>query len=100
MSDGKKVGAGRPPGFGGYKMRADIKKRIATEQAMPLADRIARDLEMVAALGKAQSWEFAEHMGITEQTAKNRLRRLFERGLVTRHRERGQIAWTYEAKES
>lgn len=67
------------------------------------ADRIARDLELLAALGRTQTWEFAEHMGCSEQTAKNRLRRLYEAGLADRHKERGRnrlgtMGWTYRAK--
>jgi DeoR/GlpR family transcriptional regulator of sugar metabolism len=45
------------------------------------------------------TWEYAERAGVSEQTAKNRLRVLYEKGMATRHRERGAIGWTYEAKE-
>jgi hypothetical protein len=61
--------------------------------------RRAQDLDMLRALGQTKSWEFAEHMGYSEQIGKNRLRALYEAGLADRHRERGQIGWTYEAKE-
>lgn len=90
---------GRPPGTTGYTQTEAARKRIAVEQATPMSARIARDMELLAALGQTQTWEFAEHMGVSEQTAKNRLRRLFELGHAARHKERGRIGWTYEAKE-
>ena len=40
-------------------------------------EKVARDLALLAALGQAKTWEYAEHMGCSEQTAKNRLRRLY-----------------------
>ena len=63
-------------------------------------EKVARDLALLAALGQAKTWEYAEHMGCSEQTAKNRLRRLYEAGLADRHRERGQHGWTYTTKEA
>lgn len=90
---------GRPPGQTGFKQTDEAKRRISAEKRLPMEQRVERDLELLAALGRTWSWEFAEHMGCSEQTAKNRLRRLFERGLADRHKERGRIGWTYTAKE-
>ncbi len=71
------------------------------ERWAPLNEqRRAQDLDMLRALGQTKSWEFAEHMGYSEQIGKNRLRALYEAGLADRCRERGQIGWTYEAKGS
>jgi hypothetical protein len=54
---------------------------------------IVRDRELLEALGKTTSYEFASFEGCSRQSAKNRLRRLYERGLAVRYLERG--AWTY-----
>jgi predicted transcriptional regulator len=69
------------------------------ERRIPPAEKEARDLALLVKLGQVKTWEYAQHMKIGEATAKNRLRRLHEAGLADRHRERGQIGWTYEAKE-
>jgi len=68
------------------------------ERRIPPADKAARDRKALAALGQAKSWEYAQRVGCSEQTAKNRLRRLYEAGLATRRRDRGEVGWTYEAK--
>ena len=68
------------------------------ERRIPPADKAARDHKALAALGQAKSWEYAQSVGCSEQTAKNRLRRLYEAGLATRRRDRGEVGWTYEAK--
>jgi predicted transcriptional regulator len=73
---------------------------VWNERRIPPAEKEARDLDLLRALGKCKTWEYAEHMGVKEATAKNRLRRLYEAGLADRHRERGQIGWTYTAKET
>jgi hypothetical protein len=70
----------------------------AQERRWGSADRTEQDVAMLDALGQTQTWEFAGHMGYSEATAKNRLRRLFERGLADRHKERGSVAWTYTSK--
>jgi hypothetical protein len=70
------------------------------ERRIPPAEKEARDLEMLRDLGQAKTWEYAERAGCSEQTAKNRLRRLFEAGHTHRYKERGQIGWTYTAKEA
>jgi hypothetical protein len=86
----------------GARISDDHKRAIKAGQARrwePVNElRRAQDLDMLRALGKAQTWEFAQHMGYSEQVGKNRLRALHEAGLASRHRERGQIGWTYEAK--
>jgi|HubBroStandDraft_6_1064221.scaffolds.fasta_scaffold05284_3 hypothetical protein len=89
---------GRPPGQTGYRQTDEAKRRMSAEKRLPMEARIARDLEMLDALGRTWSWEFAEYAGVSEQTAKNRLRRLFEWGMADRHKERGRIGWTYKAK--
>ena len=73
---------------------------VWNERRIPPAEKVARDLEMLVALGQCKTWEYAEHMGVGEATAKNRLRALYEAGLADRHRERGQHGWTYTAKEA
>ena len=56
---------------------------------------IVRDRELLEALGRTTSYEFASFEGCSRQAAKNRLRRLYERGFAVRYLERG--AWTYIA---
>jgi len=68
---------------------------VWNERRIPPDEKEARDLEMLRALGQTKTWEYAEHMGIEVQTAKNRLRRLYEAGHAHRYKERGQIGWTY-----
>jgi predicted transcriptional regulator len=80
--------SGKRPGF-----------TVWNERRIPPREKVERDLGMLRALGQTKSWEFAEHMGCSEQTAKNRLRALYEAGLADRHRKRHEIGWTYEAKE-
>jgi hypothetical protein len=58
---------------------------------------LAEDSELLVALGTTHVWEFATFAGVPEQTAASRLRRLHSLGLASRHRERGSVAWTYEA---
>jgi predicted transcriptional regulator len=83
----------------GVRHTDEAKRRMSAEKRLPMADRIARDLELLRALGgRTWTWEFAEHMGCSEATASWRLRRLFDRGLADRRHERGQRGWTYEAK--
>jgi DNA-directed RNA polymerase specialized sigma24 family protein len=84
----------------GRKRTEESKRRQSAEMKLTTGEKLTRDLEMLAALGQTKSWEYAEHMGISEQTAKNRLRRLFERGMADRHRKRGEVGWTYQAVKS
>lgn len=84
----------------GRKRSDDAKRRQTAELKLTMDERIARDRELLAALGQTKTWEYAEIAGVSEKVAKERLRRLFERGLAERVKERGQIGWTYEAKET
>jgi Fic family protein len=81
----------------GRKRTEESKLRQSAEMKLTTDEKLTRDRDMLDALGETKSWEYAVHMGISEQTAKNRLRRLFERGMADRHRERGQVGWTYTA---
>jgi hypothetical protein len=71
------------------------RRRHSEEARIPLADRVARDDELLRALGQTKTWEYAEVAGVSEKVAKERLRRLFEQGRAERFKERGQIGWTY-----
>jgi predicted transcriptional regulator len=72
-----------------------VRSKQSIETALPMAEKIERDAELLRALGQTKTFEFAEISGVAEATAKNRLRRLHEHGLATRFRERGSVAWTY-----
>lgn len=71
---------------------------VWAERRIPPAEKVARDLELLNALGETKTWEYAEHMGCSEKVAKERLRKLYEAGLADREKRRGEIGWTYKAK--
>jgi len=73
----------------------NVRAKQSAELGLTLDERIARDDEMLRALGQTKVWEFSEHMQVSEATAKNRLRRLYEAGLADRYRQQGAVAWTY-----
>lgn len=71
------------------------RRKQSAEMRIPKADRLARDAELLRALGQTKTWEYAEFAGVSEKVAKERLRRLFEHGDAQRFKERGSIGWTY-----
>jgi len=73
------------------KLSEAAQRRGGTQRA----EGVERDVEMLNVLGQTKTWEFAEHMGISEQVAKKRLRRLYDEGLAERFRQRGDVALTY-----
>lgn len=84
----------------GRKRSEDSIRRQSAEMKLTLDEKLARDREALRLMGAVRTWQYAERTGCSEKTAKERLRRLFERGLAERIKERGQIGWTYEAKEN
>jgi hypothetical protein len=76
--------------------KAERRKQSA-EMRIPKAERLARDREMLDALGQTKTWEYAGYAGVSEKVAKDRLRRLFELGMADREKRRGEIGWTYKA---
>jgi hypothetical protein len=71
------------------------RRKHSAELRIPLADRVARDAELLRALGQTKTWEYAKFAGVSEKVAKERLRRLYEHGEAQRFKERGSIGWTY-----
>ncbi len=76
-----------------------MKRRPGRPRPGEIERRIGEDCEALRLMGAVMTWEYADRVGCSEQIAKNRLRVLYEKGMATRKRERGQIGWTYKAKE-
>jgi hypothetical protein len=82
----------------GSKVSDEVRRRMSEGKRGTKAERIERDLELLAALGQTKTWEYAEIAGVSGQVGKDRLYRLYGLGLADRHKERGQHGWTYVAK--
>lgn len=82
----------------GLRRSAETRKQQGIEMKLPLAEKLARDRELLDELGSIRFWEFAERMGVSEKVARSRLERLHKHGMADRHRERGSAAWVYTAK--
>lgn len=84
----------------GLRRTAETRRQQGTEKRLPMAEKLARDRELLDALGQTRFWEFAQHMGVSEKVARSRLERLHRNGIADRHRERGSATWVYTAKEA
>jgi hypothetical protein len=84
----------------GRQRSAETRRRQGAEKKLPLAEKLARDRELLDALGRTHFWEWATVAGVSEKVARSRLERLHKHGMADRHRERGSAAWTYTAVKS
>jgi len=84
----------------GRQRSAETRRQQGAEKKLPLAEKLARDRELLDALGRTHFWEWATVAGVSEKVARSRLERLHKHGMADRHRERGSAAWTYTAVKS